>query len=245
MIGYSSGLDVNNIAYWFPAIILLPLGTKFSKESRSYIFWVTSILFLTLIIVLLPQIRPLLARILVFNIQSLIPVAGITVAIVVEKIHEKKNQIYFVIIILSLLLTSFHSYPNPNAWFNTEFRYYDDEIEAGVVISRFYSGNIDTDNRFGVMLRGLILQESTYGEIDDSWLAKSLVNGLSEPPPKNYIYIINNVIREIGFMLGKFIHGRGGGAGDVSIKFDPLLEDWLNSNLCKVGQIGENSVWVS
>jgi hypothetical protein len=256
-IAYSTGLTIQSIIYWSPVVVFLPLTSRGIKSisHRKYndnvqIIWSGSLILLIIFLALVPVIRPLIARILVFELQSLIPLMALGLTSFIEESSQqdwrKKASMFFIIGLLTL--TFFHSYPNSDAWFRTEFRYYDEEVEIAAFVGKWFPKNtfLDTDNRFGVMFKAITGLDSTYGEYNQSWMANQLAGNYQIGTyVHNASFLLTSVTIKVGFMTGKFIHGKGGGASKVSVAFDRELLRLLSSKYSRPVAVGHGFFWVS
>ncbi len=256
-ISKSTEISWMTLFYWSPALVIIPVslvGIQNAKERKDFpkdlqVAWSGSIFLLILFLSIFPVVRPIISRLIVFEIQSLIPLFALGMGIIIEQSYEKEKFKTSSIIIIGLLLslTLFHSYPNPDAWFRTEFRYYDEEIEIATLSGYWLPPDVilDSDDRIGVMFKGVSNRESTYGEYEDSWLSRYLTDNDFREIPSNISILITFVIIETGYLIGKFIHGEDRGASDVSLLFDVSILDFLNKYLSKPMISGECALWVN
>lgn len=257
LIGISVDVEPFMIIYWLPSslIVLFSLiGLKSISDERqireekgstikNYLIWPTSILILNVGITIFPVIRPLLSRLFIFQIQAILPLAAIGIVYLIDQQTSKRGTTVIIILILLFTANTFHAYPSSDAWFRTEFRYYDQEVEISALSAKFvnYKSVIDTDNRIGVMFQAITAMNTTFGEYTDSWLHRQLIHEEFQLPD---LIILSNVIEEIGFMSGKFIHGEGGGANQVSLEFDIYLYKIIQELFSKVASNNFASIWI-
>ncbi|MHA2250248.1 MAG: hypothetical protein ACXAD7_07795 [Candidatus Kariarchaeaceae archaeon] len=256
-VAITTGLNLKTIIYWGPSLVILPLSLIGIREIHSnnkldmniHSTWIISILLLIVSFSFFPIIRPLIARLLVFEIQALIPVMAVGLSIIIEESYKDHKKKLTLVLVASLLMFNVtYNYPRASAWYQTEFRYYDEELEMAALTGRWLPENVflDTDNRFGVMYKGICNRETTYGEYNSSWLANNLAVGTSfQHLPATTAVLVSFVMVEIGFLTGKFIHGEGGGAEDVSIQFNSDIFAFLSSRYSKPLVVGKSSLWVN
>jgi hypothetical protein len=257
LIGISVDVELFMLIYWLPAsmiVLFSLLGLKSINNgeqlttgniftNKNYIIWPASLLMLNMVISIFPVIRPLLSRLFIFQIQAILPLAAIGLIYLIDQQTSKRGTTVIIILILLFTFNTFHAYPESDAWFRTEFRYYDQEIEIAAISAIFVDHNfiIDTDNRIGVMFQAITGLNTTFGEYTDSWIHGQLVNEDYQFPD---MILLSDVIEEIGFMSGKFIHGEGGGANQVSIEFDSHLFQIIQNLFNKVATNKFTSVWI-
>ncbi len=226
IIGLTTQVPINMIIFWSPIIAFIYMAFDGLANidiqkitNNKYLIWPLSIFVLNLFISIFSVIRPLLARLFIFQIQSMLLLSSISMAMIIENTIVKKQKFRAMLLFFILLLNSFQSYPPSYSWFNTEFRYYNQEVEIASITGTYTLSNltIDTDNRMGVMYKGITGRESSYGELNDSYLTHLLLNLTEMPYPDLIIY--TQTFLNAGFMRGKFIHGKGGGGNDVSVVF--------------------------
>ena len=256
LIGISVDVEPFMIIYWLPSSLIVlftllglksitedSLNTDKRLKNNNYMLWPIAILILNVGISIFPVIRPLLSRLFIFQIQAILPIATIGLIYLIDKHTSKRGSVIIIILVLLFTANTLHAYPDSDAWFRTEFRYYDQEVEIAAISTKFIGINciIDTDNRIGVMFQAITGMNSSFGEYGDSWLHGQLVNEQYHLPD---LIILSEVIEEIGFMSGKFLHGQGGGANQVSLEFDPYMLKIIQDLFNKVASNNFVSVWV-
>ncbi len=257
LVGLSVDVEPFMIIFWLPSsliILFTLLGLKSISEDnivsenkhskiKNYMIWPISILILNIGISIFPVIRPLLSRLFIFQIQAILPLAAIGLIYIIDQHTSKRGSLLIIIFILLFTSNTFHAYPESDAWFRTEFRYYNQEVEIAAISAGFIVNDsiIDTDNRIGVMFQAITGMNTSFGEYGDSWLHGQLINEQYQLPS---LIILSDVIEEIGFMSGKFIHGQGGGANQVSMEFDTNMLRIIQTLFNKVASNKFASVWI-